>query len=358
MTSPADVPASPDRGVPDCSAADSSAAGPSAAGAGTSGGTLLEVRNLRVAFGSAPYERLAVRDVSFDVRRRETVALVGESGSGKSLTALAILQLTPAGSGVSSDVMRLGDTEMADLGDKAMSEIRGRRVAIVFQNPMSALNPVFTVGHQIIEVLKRHQGLRGRPARARAVELLRLVELSDPDRRVDQYPHQMSGGMQQRAMIAIALSAGPELLIADEPTTALDVTVQAQIMDLLERLQEELGMAMILISHDLTVVAGVADEVNVMYAGRIVEHADAITLFNNPAHPYTQALLQTVQDLGSPTTTDLKPIPGSPPEMGSRFGGCPFAPRCPLVFDRCLTDGPALRPIGANHLAACHLAGQ
>jgi len=228
---------------------------------------LLEVEDLRVSFGSAEQERRAVDGVSLRVDAGQTVALVGESGSGKSLTSLAVLQLTPPGSRVTARTLRFGDVDLAGRGDAQMQDIRGRRIAMVFQNPMSSLNPVLSIGHQVTEVLRRHLGLRGREARARAVELLALVEMPDPSRRLRQYPHQLSGGMQQRAMIAMALAAGPELLIADEPTTALDVTLQAQIMDLLSRLQDDLDMALLLISHDLGVVAQAADEVNVMYAG-------------------------------------------------------------------------------------------
>jgi len=317
---------------------------------------LLEVRDLRVSFGADDSERVAVHGVSLTIREGETVALVGESGCGKSLTSLALLKLTPAGSHARADVLRLGGDDITGLDEGQMSNIRGKRIAMVFQNPMSALNPVLTVGHQITEVLRRHLGLRGKAARARAVEMLELVEMPDPAGRVSQYPHQMSGGMRQRAMIAVALSAGPDLLIADEPTTALDVTLQAQVMDLLQRLQKELGMAVLLISHDLGVVAEVADEVNVMYAGRIVERADARTLFRDPAHPYTRALLQTVRDLESPDTVDLAPIPGAPPQLGQVIPGCSFAPRCPLVFDRCHVESPALRTVGPNHEAACHVA--
>ncbi len=317
---------------------------------------LLEVRDLRVTFGEGTSERAAVRGVSLTVREGQTVALVGESGCGKSLTSLALLKLTPGGSHATADVLRLDGNDITALDEDQMSAIRGKRIAMVFQNPMSALNPVLTVGRQITEVLHRHMGLRGKAARDRAVEMLELVEMPDPASRVNQYPHQMSGGMQQRAMIAVALSAGPDLLIADEPTTALDVTLQAQVMDLLQRLQKELGMAVLLISHDLGVVAEVADEVNVMYAGRIAERADARTLFREPAHPYTRALLQTVRDLESHDTVDLAPIPGAPPQLGQVIPGCSFAPRCPLVFDRCHVESPALRTVGPNHEAACHVA--
>jgi len=315
---------------------------------------LLQVCDLRVAFPGPSGDRVAVNGVSFSVPKGKTVALVGESGSGKSLTALAVLALSPPGTQVTGEV-RLDGTNISGYSERRMRNIRERRIGMVFQDPMSALNPVLTVGHQITEVLTRHQGLRGRAARKRAVELLELVEIPDPAHRIGQYPHQLSGGTQQRVMIAIGLAVGPDLLIADEPTTALDVTLQAQIMVLLARLRDELGMALLLISHDLGLVAGAADEVNVMYAGRIVEHADVRTVFRSPAHPYTQGLLQTVTDLASPATVDLTPIPGVPPRLGSEAPGCPFAPRCPLVFDRCRVERPLLQPVHTGQRAACHL---
>lgn len=319
---------------------------------------LLEVRNLRVSFGSGAAERAAVRGVSLSVNRGETVALVGESGSGKSLTTLAILRLTPPGSHVSADTVRFDGTEISTLTEHELRDIRGRRIAMVFQDPMSSLNPVLTIGRQITQVLHRHLGMRGGAARRRAVELLDLVEIPDPKRCASQYPHQLSGGMQQRAMISIALAAKPALLIADEPTTALDVTLQAQVMELLARLQSELGMSMLFISHDLSVVGGVAHRVNVMYAGRVVERADTHSLFHQPAHPYTQGLLRVVRDLESPSTVDLSPIPGHPPTIGPLPDGCPFAPRCPFAFDRCRAERPVIRPVHQEQAAACHLVGQ
>lgn len=320
-------------------------------------GPLLTIQDLRVSFGSGEAERIAVHGLSLEIGERQTVALVGESGSGKSLTSLAILRLTPPGSHVSAAAMRFAGIDIQALSGRELGSIRGKRIAMVFQNPSAALNPVLTIGHQIVDVLSRHSQLRGRGARARALELLELAGVVDPGRCLKQYPHQLSGGMKQRAMIASALAAGPDLLIADEPTTALDVTLQAQIMELLKRLQSELGMAMLLISHDLGVVAQTADLVNVMYAGRIVESADVRTLFRSPEHPYTQALLRTVTDLGSRDTTDLSPIPGAPPVLGAVLPGCPFAPRCPLAFDRCTTEAPELRTILPGQQAACHLAG-
>ncbi|MGI8867666.1 MAG: ABC transporter ATP-binding protein [Mycobacteriales bacterium] len=318
---------------------------------------LLTVTDLQVSFGAGASKRVAVDGVSLTVGERQTVALVGESGSGKSLTSLALLKLPPPGSHMSATAIRFADIDLAGLSDRDLGSIRGKRIATVFQNPSAALNPVLTICHQIVEVLHRHCRLRGKAARARALELLEMVEVVDPSRCLKQYPHQLSGGMRQRAMIASALAGGPDLLIADEPTTALDVTLQAQIMDLLQRLQAELGMAMLLISHDLGVVAQTADVVYVMYAGRGVETAEVRTLFRRPEHPYTQALLRTVKDLGSRDITELSPIPGSPPTLATVRVGCPFAPRCALVFDRCRTETPPLRTINPGQQAACHLAG-
>jgi oligopeptide/dipeptide ABC transporter ATP-binding protein len=317
---------------------------------------LLTVRDLRVAGDHDA--TVIVRGVSLDIKPRQTVALVGESGSGKSMTALALMRLTPPGFEVSAAELRLGDIDIAGLPDSRLNTVRGKRLTMVFQNPMSALNPVIPIGTQMTQVLHRHLGLRGRPARERAIELLELAEVSEPARRVRQYPFELSGGMLQRVMIAIALSTEPELLIADEPTTALDATLQAQIMELLRKRQDELGMGLLLITHDLGLVAGTASEVNVMYAGRIVEHADVMTLYESPAHPYTRALLKTVREISSDAQDDLSPIPGAPPSMTELPPGCPFAPRCGLAVDRCTTELPELRTIGPAHVAACHRAGE
>jgi oligopeptide/dipeptide ABC transporter ATP-binding protein len=328
------------------------------AAAAPAGEPLLTARELRVTRPRPDAEDVFVHGVSLTVRRRETVAVVGESGSGKSLTALALTKLTPPGFRVSAEVLRLDDTDLASLPESGLREVRGRRISMVFQNPMSALNPVIPVGRQIAQVLRRHEGLRGRRARDRAVELLELVEVPDPARRVRQFPFEMSGGMLQRVMIAMALSGGPDLLIADEPTTALDTTLQAQIMELLQQRQRDLGMGLLLISHDLGLVASASDEVNVMYAGRVVEHADVRTLFRSPAHPYTRALLGTVRDIASVSQTDLAPIPGAPPRLEQLPPGCPFAARCPLAVSRCREELPELRRIQATQEAACHKAGE
>lgn len=319
--------------------------------------TLLDIADLKVSFGYGAAERVAVRGVSLTIDRGETVALVGESGSGKSLTSLAILALTPPGSHISADRVVFDGEEISALSERRLRDIRGRKIAMVFQDSMSSLNPVLTVGRQIKQVLRRHRGLKGAAADRRSEELLELVEIPDPRRCVGQYAHQLSGGMQQRAMIAIALAGEPSLLIADEPTTALDVTLQAQVMELLGRLQSELNMAMLFISHDLAVVANVAHRVNVMYAGRIVESADTTTLFREPAHPYTQGLLRVVRDLESTSTVDLVPIQGQPPSIGALPAGCSFSPRCPVAFDRCSVERPLLKEYQPGHDAACHIAG-
>ncbi|MBA2701489.1 MAG: ABC transporter ATP-binding protein [Chloroflexi bacterium] len=317
---------------------------------------LLDVRGLSVAFPSPRGDLVAVDRVSLSVGRGETVALVGESGSGKSMTALSIMRLTPPGARLSADWLGLDGTDMSKLGEREIRDIRGRRIAMVFQNPMSSLNAVLTIGRQITESLERHMGMRGRTARARAIELLALVDVPAPGRLVDAYPHQLSGGMRQRAMIAMALAAGPELLIADEPTTALDVTIQAQIMELLGRLQREMGMAVLLITHDLGVVAGVANRVYVMYGGRTFEHGQVDDVFRDPAQPYTMGLLDTVRQLSDVSTESLMPIPGHPPGLGPILVGCAFAPRCRFVVDVCREEIPLLRAMGPGRAAACHVA--
>ncbi len=317
---------------------------------------LLDVRELSVFFPTPQGELVAVDRVSFSVGRGETVALVGESGSGKSITSLAVMRLTPPGSRATAERLALDGTDMTALSERAMRDIRGRRIAMVFQNPMSSLNAVLTIGRQITESLERHHDLHGRAARSRAIDLLTMVDVPAPGKLVDAYPHQLSGGMRQRAMIAMSLAAGPELLIADEPRSALDVTIQAQIMELLARLQREMGMAVLLITHDLGVVAGVANRVYVMYGGRILEHGLVEDVFRDPAQPYTMGLLDTVRQLGNEATTRLTPIPGHPPTIGHGVIGCAFAPRCAYVIDRCRQETPALRLMGADRAAACHVA--
>ena len=317
---------------------------------------MLEVRDLRVEFRTREGTVQAVNGVSYAVDERETVALVGESGCGKSVSVLSILRLVPqpAGRIIGGEVLFEG-SDLLQLPDDRLREIRGQRIAMIFQDPMTSLNPLLTVGRQVAEALEVHQGLGASAARHRAIELLDLVGIPDAKKRVRDYPHQFSGGMRQRAMIAMALSCNPKLLIADEPTTALDVTTQAQIIDLVKRLRDTFGMAIIWITHDLGVVCGLADRVLVMYAGRIVESASANTLLADPRHPYTVGLLASVPQLDGEEPRRLVPIEGLPPELHKLPVGCPFAPRCASVGARCWDENPELVPVGAGHEIACWL---
>lgn len=306
---------------------------------------LLSVRHLTTTFTSARGVARAVDGVSFDLLPGETLALVGESGSGKSVTALSILKLIepPGMVGPDSEV-RFEGRDILQLSAKSLREIRGRRIAMIFQEPAAALNPVLTIGSQIREILKVHLGLRKRAAQARTVRLLDRVGLDRPEARSRQYPHELSGGMQQRAMIAMALACEPAAIIADEPTTALDVTTQAQILDLLRQLQTELGMSLLLITHDLGIVAGIADRVAVMYGGQIVETGPVDRIFHAPRHPYTAGLLATVPRIDQ-ARAGLDPIPGAVPSATAWPGGCRFHPRCSYAWDRCRDAVPHLVPI-------------
>jgi peptide/nickel transport system ATP-binding protein len=317
---------------------------------------VLEVSNLRVSFPDADGHRFfPVDGVSFSLERGETLALVGESGSGKSLTSLALLQLVPPPGRVEAgSIIRLGDTDVLALKGEALRQIRGRRIGMIFQDPMTSLNPVFTVGDQIIEGIRAHFKISKAEARERAHRLLQEVGISDPGERLNAYPHQLSGGMRQRVMIAIALSAEPEILVADEPTTALDVTVQAQILEVLDHLRTQRGMAVLLITHDLGIVAGRADRVAVMYAGQIVEEAATDQLFANPSHPYTQGLFASVPRITGPRRR-LNPIGGTVPAPTAWPTGCRFRPRCPKAFDKSELDPPLL-PVGTGHRMRCWLA--
>lgn len=322
--------------------------------------SLLEVRDLRVRFDTDDGVVKAVDGVSFSLERGRTLGIVGESGSGKSVAALTLLGLTrAAGAHVSGSVLFEG-RDLTALGADELRAVRGGEVAMVFQDPLSALHPFYTVGAQIVEAIRAHQDVGSRVARRRAVELLGLVGIPEPERRADDHPHELSGGMRQRAMIAMALANEPKLLIADEPTTALDVTVQAQILALIERLREQLGMAVILITHDLGVVADTADEIAVMYAGRIVERAPAGTLFAAPQHPYTWGLLGSIPRLTDQRERELVPIPGRPPSLIALPGGCSFHPRCPYARERHRTVEPALEPVADDpgHEVACLLPAE
>lgn len=318
-----------------------------------SDGRLLQVDDLRVSFPTDAGALRAVRGISFAVDAREVVAIVGESGSGKSAAAMAIIGLAPDYAEVSGSV-RLGDTELLGLSDSAMSKIRGRRIGMVFQDPMSALTPVYTVGDQIAEAITVHNPTIGRQeSRRRAIELLELVGISQADRRARAFPHELSGGERQRVVIAIAIANDPELLICDEPTTALDVTVQAQILDVLRTARDVTGAGVLIISHDLGVVARFADRALVMYAGRSVEIATVEDLYRDRVMPYTAGLLGSAPRLDAPQGTRLIPIAGAPPAMVGLPPGCPFAPRCPLVIDECHAREPALTTVAAGHSAAC-----
>ena len=299
----------------------------------------------------------AVDDVSFAVAPGQIVALVGESGCGKTMLAMSVLGLLPAGGEVTSGEVRLLGEDLRRASPKRMRDIRGREVGTVFQEPMSSLNPVMTIGHQISEVVERHERVSARAARDRAIELIALVGIPDARRRVDQYPHQMSGGMAQRALIAMAIACKPRLLLADEPTTALDVTIQAAILRVIDDLRRSLDMAVLLITHDLGVVADVADRVVVMYAGRAVEQADVVDLFAAPQHPYTLGLLGAVRHPSTIPRSRLAEIPGIVPTLLAPPTSCTFAPRCPRATERCRTELPLLASLRPDHSAACFHPG-
>ncbi len=333
------------------------AAGPAGAG-GADDGLLLRIRGLATEFRFEEGTAHAVRGVDLDIPRGETVGLVGESGCGKSVTALSVLRLIPDPPGrIAAGEVRYGGMDLRTIPDEAIRDVRGRRIAMIFQEPMSSLNPVFTIGSQIIEGVRRHRTRNRAEARAIAVEMLRAVGIPNAEQRVDEYPHQLSGGMRQRAMIAMALACRPDLLIADEPTTALDVTIQAQILALLRQLQQEFGMAVLLITHDLGVVAQTTRQVAVMYAGLIVERAATADLFRAPRHPYTIGLFRSIPRLGA-RIDRLAAIPGTVPNPMSIPPGCAFHPRCPYAMDVCRGAIPALRSVGPGHAAACHWVEQ
>ena len=320
--------------------------------------TLLDVRNLQTQFHTSGGVVRAVDGVSWDVKPGETVALVGESGCGKSVSALSVMRLVaaPAGRIVGGEVLFKG-RDLLSLPEDEMRQVRGREIAMVFQEPMTSLNPVLSVGRQLTEPCEIHLGMTPAQSRARAVEILGLVGIADGDRRLRQYPHQFSGGMRQRLMIAMALSCNPALILADEPTTALDVTIQAQILELMKDLSRRLGAAMLMITHNLGVVARYADRVNVMYAGKIVERGTAREIYANPRHPYTLGLLRSVPRLDEPKKAKLAPIQGQPPDLTRLPPGCAFAPRCDFAVDRCRTEVPPLDAVEPTHLSACWLAG-
>jgi oligopeptide/dipeptide ABC transporter ATP-binding protein len=315
---------------------------------------LLDVRNLETQFQTGGGVVRAVDGVSWDVRPGETVALVGESGCGKSVSALSVMRLVaaPAGRIVGGEVWFKG-RDLLSLSEEEMRQVRGREIAMVFQEPMTSLNPVLSIGRQLTETMEIHLGMTPAQSRARAAELLVMVGISDPERRLSQYPHQFSGGMRQRMMIAMALACSPPLILADEPTTALDVTIQAQVLELLKDLSGRLGAAMLVITHNLGVVARYAARVNVMYAGKIAERGTAREIYANPRHPYTLGLLRSVPRLDEPRKAKLVPIPGQPPDLSRLPAGCAFAPRCAYAIERCRLEAPPLGEIEPGHLSAC-----
>jgi oligopeptide transport system ATP-binding protein len=315
---------------------------------------VLDVKGLKTVFRTRGGEIHAVNTVSFDIRPGELLGVVGESGSGKSVTMMSLIGLLPSPpADVRGGQVLFGGTDLLKCPEEHLREIRGAGIGFIFQDPMTSLNPVFTVGFQIMEPLRRHMGMDKARARSRAQELLELVGIPDARRRLDDYPHQFSGGMRQRVMIAIALACDPKVLIADEPTTALDVTIQAQIIELVRDLRQKLGMAIVWITHDLGVIAGIADRVMVMYGGQIAEQGPVKEVFANPQHPYTRALLQTVPSVRGERAAKLRVIEGQPPILTEDPRACPFRARCTHAFDRCARENPPRVPVGNGHDVAC-----
>ena len=316
---------------------------------------LLDVQNLVTAFRTEDGPVRAVDDVSFQIAPGKTLAIVGESGCGKSVTALSIMRLIPEGNGtIEAGRIQLEGEDLLSLPMKTMRAVRGNRISMIFQEPMTALNPVVTIGKQVMEVFQIHRGLGRKQARDAAIEALRTVRIPAPERLVDEYPFQMSGGMRQRVMIAMALACEPRLLIADEPTTALDVTIQAQILKLMKQLQQERGTSILFITHDLGVVAGMADEVLIMYAGKVVELGSTLQIFERPSHPYTQGLMASIPSLDSVRKAPLSTIEGTVPGLHELPTGCRFHPRCGHTGAPCRETAPELLEVGTGHRAACH----
>ena len=313
---------------------------------------LLEVNNLHTSFFTPAGEVRAVNGVSFSLERGKVLGIVGESGSGKSVTAYSIMQILASTGRIVDGSIRLDGQELVNAGEKVMKTVRGNRVSIIFQDPMTSLNPTYTIGHQLVEAIILHTSRNAKQAWDRAVEMLRLVNINEPEKRMTQYPYEFSGGMRQRIMIAMALACEPDILIADEPTTALDVTIQAQILDLMKDLQKELGMAIIMITHDLGVVAQLCDEVIVMYAGSICEQGTADEIFYNPKHEYTKGLMRSIPTADT-AGTKLKPISGTPIDLLNMPEGCPFAPRCDNAMKICLRERCERMRINDDHMAAC-----
>ncbi|UCH27941.1 MAG: ABC transporter ATP-binding protein [Trueperaceae bacterium] len=315
---------------------------------------MLDVKDIRTRFHTQDGTVFAVNGISFELKEGELLGVVGESGSGKSVTMMSLLKLLPMPPAeIVSGTAFFEGKDLIKLDIDKMRNVRGGRIGFIFQDPMTSLNPVLTIGYQLTESLRVHLGMNRAQARKRAVELLQLVGIPSPGDRLNDYPHQFSGGMRQRVMIAIALSCDPKVLIADEPTTALDVTIQAQILELVKRLRQELGMSIVWITHDLGVVAGMADRVMVMYGGFVVERAAVKELYGNPQHPYTRGLLNSLPRLDAERAERLENIEGQPPSLFSEPTACPFAPRCPYAFERCLEENPLLEEIGCSHEVAC-----
>lgn len=313
---------------------------------------LLEVRDLHTSFFTDAGEVKAVNGISFNLDRGKVLGIVGESGSGKSVTAYSIMQILAGAGQIVSGSIKLDGQELVGAGEKVMKTVRGNKVSIIFQDPMTSLNPTYTIGHQLMEAILLHTDRNKEQARERAIEMLKLVNVNEPEKRMDQYPHEFSGGMRQRVMIAMALACEPDILIADEPTTALDVTIQAQILDLMKSLQKELGMAIIMITHDLGVVAQMCDEVIVMYAGSICEQGTADEIFYNPCHEYTKGLLRSIPTEGR-EGKKLEPITGTPIDLLNMPKGCPFAPRCDNAMKICLRERAERMQINDDHAAGC-----
>ena len=314
---------------------------------------LLEVRDLRTSFFTPAGEVKAVNGVSFNLDSGKVLGIVGESGSGKSVTAYSILQILTHPGRIVGGSIKFKGQELVGLPDSEMRKIRGNRISIIFQDPMTSLNPVYTVGNQLVEAIKLHTGRNGAQARDRAAELLSLVGINEPEKRLKQYPYELSGGMRQRVMIAMALACEPDILIADEPTTALDVTIQAQILELMQDLQKKLGLAILMITHDLGVIAGMCDEVIIMYAGGVCERGTADKIFYHPQHEYTKGLLRSIPNIDSDEKERLVPISGTPIDLLRMPSGCPFAPRCEKAMKVCLQGRAPEVWVGRDHLAAC-----
>ncbi|NLM45528.1 MAG: ABC transporter ATP-binding protein [Firmicutes bacterium] len=316
---------------------------------------LVEIKNLKLSFFTPAGEVKALNDVSFKMQEGDVLGIVGESGSGKSVTAYALMGLVPYPGRIIGGTIDFNGRRINDLSEKELRAIRGNEISMIFQDPMTSLNPVFTIGNQIEEAILLHTGKNKREARERALELLQLVGINEPERRLRQYPHELSGGMRQRVMIAMALACEPKLLIADEPTTALDVTIQAQILELMMDLKQKIGMSIILITHDLGVVASMCEKIAVMYAGKIVEYGTADDIFYNPKHEYTKGLLNSIPKLSAKEHEKLVPIDGTPVDLLMPPKGCPFAPRCKNCMKICLREMPPYTYLNDNHYSACWL---